>query len=173
VEADMTPTRTQHLPAFAPGSFYRDLDDLMPISPSKEPDMSASDRDAACVPNEDPDWDWYSIQWAEHEGRHWVERVNWDGIPGSALRFSGRLLDYSDIEGDGHEMLEIAHAIEHGGCTDYGRCAVETLEDGTVELWSPRNSRGRARVTRRVALGIARSIRGVAPVVEEIEGEVE
>ena len=119
--------------------------------------MEAFDRDAVCVPNEDPEWDWYTIQWAEHDGKHWIV----DGMAGRALRYSGRLLRCSDIEGTGRHMLEIADAIENGSSASEKRCAVRTLEDGTVELWSPRNSMSVVRVTRRVALGIAASIREV------------
>ena len=49
--------------------------------------------------------DWYTIERAEHDGRHWMERTDY----GMALMSSSRIGN-ADIEGTASEMLTIAAA---------------------------------------------------------------
>lgn len=99
--------------------------------------------------------DWYTIERAEHDGRHWLEPV--DG--GHTLMYSGRIAD-ADVEGDGDEMLSIAKAIEDRTSFGANRCAVR-VSGNTVALWSPRNSRNPGHIPLSAADKLAASIRSV------------
>ena len=114
------------------------------------------DRDLILVKSEVlPDW--YIVEWAEHDGREWLEPI---GEMGLALRRSARVGD-ADVEGYAHEMRAIAQAIEDGTGVEFRRCAAHTRPDGSVELCSPRNSMEPAVVTRRAALTLVAAIRAM------------
>lgn len=66
----------------------------------------------------------------------------------------------ADVEGDAEEMRAIAAAIETGAAERFRRCAVAPV-DGGYELWSPRNSTWRGRITLDEANDLAASIRSV------------
>lgn len=105
-----------------------------------------------------PDWleDWYVIEWAEHDGRRWMEEIQ----PGHlSLRKSARVGD-ADPEGTAAEMLACADAIENHECVSFRRVAVSVQED-RVEIWSPRNSQHPAEVPYSRALELAHKIREV------------
>jgi len=95
--------------------------------------------------NGDSDWDWWTIERAEHQQKEWVEPV--PGAGAGAFRFmhSGRISD-ACVEGPSHEMLALAEAIEKRKSEGFRRCAV-TYRIGasnprvdTFALSSPRNS---------------------------------
>lgn len=86
---------------------------------------------------------WYTIERADHDHKVWLERT---GPTSSALRYSGRLGN-ADVEGTGEEMCSIAEAIRSRKSVEFRRCAVEVFADGSVALWSPRNSVERGFVT--------------------------
>lgn len=107
------------------------------------------------------DTDWYTIERAEHENRHWMERVQDDDIGSyTALRYSGRISD-ADVEGTAEEMRGIAKAIrERRAYCNARRCAVDATgnEVGTVVFYSPRNSMRHAHVSRAAAEKLAQQI---------------
>lgn len=107
--------------------------------------------------------DWFTIERAEHDGRTWMEPVDYGGgIKGSALMMSCRITD-ACVEGTGEEMLSLARAIDRGSGDNFKRCAVYPCEGGFA-LSSPRNSTYAAVVPADVALRLAASIRlAVAP----------
>lgn len=119
-------------------------------------DLPISDRDLVLVTSEHyPDW--YIVEWAEHDGREWIDKV----APGSfEFRRSARVSD-ADVEGRACEMRLLAQAIEAKTNVNFKRCAASTLPDGTVLLWSPRNSQVEARVSARAALTLVHSIHEV------------
>lgn len=80
--------------------------------------------------------DWYTIIRTEHDGRKWMERTS----PNSQrLMMSERLSPEASIEGNGAEMLELAHAIKRRGMARFKRCSVHFESDG-AHFSSPRNS---------------------------------
>ena len=104
--------------------------------------------------------DWYVIERAEHDGRHWLEPI--DG--GMSLQCSARFCD-ADVEGTSSEMLQIAQAIEERREESFKRCAVTVfpIQDGTllVKFWSPRNSREPGQASLAEADALAAEIRTV------------
>ncbi len=97
---------------------------------------------------------WCVIERAQHDGRGWLDPVR----GGFSFQCSSRISD-ADIEGTPGEMLELADAIEKGGRSYHKRCAVLTLPDGNVEMWSPRNSQRNAVVAKHRAMELAAAIR--------------
>lgn len=98
--------------------------------------------------------DWYLIERAEHDGRHWMEPTQY----GMALRCSSRLGN-ADIEGTSAEMLVIAQSIELGQSASFKRCAAEHTPDGYA-MSSPRNSMEPTLITHAEAKELAADIRG-------------
>ena len=96
--------------------------------------------------------DWYTIELAVHENRHWMEPTQY----GAALRYSGRISD-ADVEGTSEEMLAIAAAIKQGTSVEFRRCAAEHVDNGYL-LHSPRNSQEPALITFEEAAALAESI---------------
>jgi hypothetical protein len=102
--------------------------------------------------------DWFSIEWARHANRHWLE-------PDSEMpnvvhcRYSGRPSD-ADVEGTADEMAAIASAIETNASTSFHRCAARRVDDG-YELSSPRNSQQPAHISFAQAAHLAGEIRRV------------
>jgi len=80
--------------------------------------------------------DWYTIVRAEHDGREWFEDT---GPNSSSFMMSERLVQDACIEGDGEQMLAIAHAIKNKTSESFKRIAVHFEKDG-VHLYSPKNS---------------------------------
>ena len=106
--------------------------------------------------------DWYVIERAEHDNRHWMEPI--DG--GMALRYSGRFSD-ADIEGTHEEMIGIAEAIESESDYDAKRCSVrfcEPGEPGEVAFNSPRNSMEDGFVSLAEAADLVKPIRALTPL---------
>lgn len=100
--------------------------------------------------------DWYIIEWAEHDGREWIE---W-GSGGGSFRRSARVSD-ADVEGTLAEMVVIAQAIKDRSVTTFRRCAVDA-RDARVMFWSPRNSTSAESVSLAVAVALAVEIQRVA-----------
>ncbi len=96
--------------------------------------------------------DWYCIEHAVHDGRHWLEPI----AGGAALRYSGRISD-ADVEGTADDMLCLAKAIRDRGGHSEKRCAVDATGD-RVLLWSPRNSMANASITWEAADDLASQI---------------
>lgn len=94
--------------------------------------------------------DWYVIERAEHDGKHWC-----------SSRFSD-----ADVEGTGAEMLAIADAIERREYEAFKRCAV-TFEGGNAHFWSPRNSHRDGITSMKFALLLAEEIRKVVTNASE------
>lgn len=101
--------------------------------------------------------DWYTIEKAEHENRHWMASVDIGGYPCMSLMYSGRISD-ACVEGTAAEMLAIAEAIERREEESFKRCAVDARTD-RVEFWSPRNSQRHGIVSREAADELAAQIR--------------
>lgn len=97
--------------------------------------------------------DWWTIDRAEHDGRHWMERTEY----GMALMCSSRLGN-ADIEGTAAEMLAIAAAIERGESESFRRCAAKHTADGYL-MSSPRNSLEPTLITHDEAKELAADIR--------------
>lgn len=118
-------------------------------------------QDIKCtvVRNEDSEWDWWTIERAEHDGREWWEPTEY----GSRLMTSARLSPEACIEGTSADMLAIAAAIEQGASYDAPRCAVRTIANG-VELESPRNSDYLVLITQERARELAADIRAKVKV---------
>ncbi|HUU32882.1 MAG TPA: hypothetical protein VMW48_02400 [Vicinamibacterales bacterium] len=114
--------------------------------------MSTNDQRLALICYDDM-VDWYTIEWAEHAGITDL-RMHPEGY--MYLYLSARPSD-ADIEGSAAEMLIIAEAIEAGDDASFKRCAVRHY-DGTVHLWSPRNSTDPAIVSVEVARNLAAEI---------------
>jgi len=106
------------------------------------------------IANDDPDWDWYTIERKEHDGRTWMEPFPEGG--GASLMLSARPSD-ACIEGPKEEMLEIASAITKGESVSFKRCAARKVGD-TYELLSPRNSQTPAVLTLEEAAELADDI---------------
>jgi hypothetical protein len=98
--------------------------------------------------------DWYTIEWAEHEQRGWLERT---GPSSLSYRWSGRVSD-ADVEGTAAEMLAIAEAIERRGSVSFKRCAARRVEN-TYALSSPRNSQDPGVISWAQAQQLAATIR--------------
>jgi len=93
------------------------------------------------APNGDPDWDWWTIERADHDGSHGLEPL---GDIGLAFTYSGRITN-ADVEGNSDEMKAIAEAILRGESESFRRCAA--YKQGDHYLFnSPRNSMYSARV---------------------------
>ncbi len=103
----------------------------------------------------DETWDWWVIERAEHEGRTWMERT---GPNSMSLRDSARFSD-ADVEGDSHEMIAIAKAIEERGHVSFRRCSVQVISENEVLFNSPRNSQEDGVVTLADADDLAAEIR--------------
>lgn len=103
--------------------------------------------------------DWYTIERAHHDNRHWMEPLyGYDGRQiGHSFQHSGRISD-ACVEGTLEEMKEIAQAIFEGTRASFKRCAVKYMEDGRVAFWSPRNSQRDGIVTDEEATELAREI---------------
>ena len=97
--------------------------------------------------------DWFVIERKEHDGRMWLEPIEF----GRALRCSARISD-ADVEGDAKEMQLIAEAIETRCSFLARRCAVR-IEGDCAYFWSPRNSLRKAAVPLAVADALASEIR--------------
>ena len=108
--------------------------------------------DLKLVRNEDPDWDWWTIERAEHEDKHWMRKTEY----GQALMYSGRIAD-ACVEGDSGDMREIAKGILTGEGYHGGRCCVE-IEGDLAFFHSPRNSQDRGSVSLDVAKALAKQI---------------
>lgn len=104
------------------------------------------------IANDDPDWDWYTIERKEHDGKSWMKPIS----GGAALMMSCRPSD-ACIEGPKEEMLEIASAIAKGESVSFKRCAARKVGD-TYELMSPRNSQTPAVLTLEEAAELADDI---------------
>lgn len=101
--------------------------------------------------------DWYAIEKAEHENRHWMEPYQSEhGYSGMAMRYSGRISD-ADVEGTSEEMLAIASAIKQRKSISFRRCAADFTERG-YQMYSPRNSQAPALITLDEADALAESI---------------
>jgi hypothetical protein len=86
----------------------------------------------------------------------WAIEVNGEHI---GERPSDRALGFDAcIEGNASEMIAIAEAIELRCRASFKRCAIEPIRDG-FELWSPRNSQRRAKITPAEAVELAADIR--------------
>lgn len=110
--------------------------------------------------------DWYTIEFAEHEGREWFEPIVEDGREvGAAPRMSCRPSD-ADIEGTSHEMTMIARAIRAGQSATFKRCAAQRTRDGLGYAFSsPRNSQREHVATLAAATALADEI--LAPFHED------
>lgn len=106
-------------------------------------EFQVEDIELRLVGSDDGSHDWYTIERANHANRVWLERT---GPNSSAIRYSGRLGN-ADVEGTLEEMRAIGEAIRARKSVEFRRCAVEVFEDGSVALWSPRNSVERGFVT--------------------------
>lgn len=93
----------------------------------------------------DPDFDWFLIERAEHEGRSWLEKSE----HGYSFMTSSRISD-ADVEGSFFEMQQLAAAIERRESYGAKRCAVEVSGEW-ADFWSPRNSQRCGRVPLAVA----------------------
>ena len=111
------------------------------------------DRKVIAVRNSDPNWDWWTIEWADHANESRLAPTSY----GCSLFYSGRVCD-ADVEGTTAEMLSIAEAIEAEGSVEHRRCSVEWLDHG-VELMSPRNSETPGVITHDQARELAADIR--------------
>lgn len=99
--------------------------------------------------------DWYTIELAEHDHRHWMKPTEY----GASMMYSGRISD-ADVEGTSYEMVEIAAAIENGHATGFRRCSATPAPNGEGFYFSsPRNSRRPAFVTLEIAKALAADIR--------------
>ncbi len=96
--------------------------------------------------------DWYTIERAEHENKHWMEPTEY----GAKLMYSGRISD-ACVEGTSEEMLAIAAAIKNGTSVDFRRCAADRVDNGYL-LHSPRNSQEPGLITFEEADALAESI---------------
>jgi hypothetical protein len=99
--------------------------------------------------------DWYVIEWAEHDGREWLENDP-DGY-GSSFMTSARISD-ADVEGTASEMLAIADAIEKRDSFSAKRCMVAVRGVDAIFM-SPRNSLHAGVVSLAVADALAAQIR--------------
>lgn len=83
------------------------------------------------------DWieNWYTIERLEHDNRVWLEQT---GPRVASIQDSARISN-ADVEGEAHEMLQIADAITSRGRVSFRRCAVR-VEGDRVFFCSPRNS---------------------------------
>ncbi len=102
--------------------------------------------------------DWYCIERAEHDGRHWFERVA-DNC--SAFMTSARISD-ADVEGPLAHMRGIAAGIRSREGFEERRCAVR-IDGDKAFFSSPRNSIREGEVTLADADDLARQIEEVAP----------
>lgn len=96
--------------------------------------------------------DWFTIERAEHDGRHWMEPTEY----GSRLCYSGRVSD-ACVEGPAAHMLGLAAAILQRGRESFKRCAVDATKE-PVKLWSPRNSERPGECSYAEAEALARAI---------------
>ena len=107
---------------------------------------------------DNPDYDWYCIERAEHDGREWMRRT---GPNSQAFMRSARLGEGDNnycIEGTAFEMLAIAEAIEQKKSARFKRCAATFAMEG-YEMESPRNSRAPVLVSHSEASELAADIR--------------
>ena len=102
---------------------------------------------------------WYTIEWAEHDNREWLEPTEY----GFRFMMSARPSD-ACIEGTAEEMLAIASAIELREQCVFRRCAVYPNGMGRVALDSPRNSSYPAVVSLAVADALVAAIRATLTV---------
>ncbi len=113
--------------------------------------------------------DWYTIEWAEHEGEHGLGQVA-PGVVG--LTYTGRVSD-ACVEGSAAEMRALAAAIERRGHASFKRCGVR-VEGDQVFVWSPRNSTREGVISLAAADDLVTQIRaqlGDAPVDEPWAGD--
>lgn len=82
--------------------------------------------------------DWYTIERAIHDNRHWIETKEEQDLKVHNCMYSGRICD-ADVEGTLQEMVDIAWAIKRRGEESHKRCSVKFIGDG-FEFDSPRNS---------------------------------
>lgn len=101
--------------------------------------------------------DWYTIEWAQHEHKHWAEPLSNNAF---ALCWSGRPSD-ADIEGTAAEMAAIADALRDKRSVGFYRCAATHLVGGRFALFSPRNSKKEAIISAEQAEHLAAEIRRV------------
>lgn len=99
--------------------------------------------------------DWYVIEWAEHDGREWMERSQRYPNVSNFMR-SARVSD-ADVEGPGSEMRAAAQAIIERGEFSARRLEVRVAGDSTF-LSSPRNSSFEEEVPYTRALALAHKI---------------
>ncbi len=83
----------------------------------------------------DSDWDWWTIERKEHDGREWLQETG----PNSASYMRSARPSDACIEGTSDEMLAIAKAITAGESVNFKRCAAVRVGK-TYHLSSPRNS---------------------------------
>lgn len=108
--------------------------------------------------------DWYVIEWADHDGREWLDPTEYGAsLMRSASRMRSARPSDADIEGCASEMLAIAGAIESRSTVEFHQCAV-TVDGDIVSLCSPRNSTVDANVSLAVADALAVEIRKVCAV---------
>jgi hypothetical protein len=96
---------------------------------------------------------WFQIEKADHDN---VEKLVQVG-PGSWSFYRSARISDSSVEGNIHEMKELANAILSNCEAVHYRCAVSTHCDGFV-FWSPRNSSYVGWVTADVAIALAKKI---------------
>ncbi len=85
--------------------------------------------------------DWYCIEKAEHENRHWEEIEEYPHCTVRYCMYSGRIAYRVDVEGNLEDMIGIARAITNRSSFEgtRDRCSVEFV-NGLFEFRSPRNS---------------------------------
>jgi len=96
---------------------------------------------------------WFQIEKANHDN---VEKLVQMSDNAWIFYRSARISD-SSVEGNIHEMKELANAILSNCEAVHYRCAVSPHCDGFV-FWSPRNSSDVGWVTADVAIALARAI---------------
>ena len=74
--------------------------------------------------------DWYVVEWAEHDGREWMEPTTW----GASFQRSARVSD-AEVEGTRAEMLALAEALEAGKNESFRRCAVWRRGSSVWDRW--------------------------------------
>ncbi|RLA42179.1 MAG: hypothetical protein DRQ64_00355 [Gammaproteobacteria bacterium] len=104
------------------------------------------------IHNDDAEWDWWTIERAEHEDHHWSEPIQY----GVKLMYSGRISD-ACVEGNSEHMVSIAEGIRNRSGHSEKRCAVE-IEGDRAFFHSPRNSQDRGSVPLLVAEALADQI---------------
>lgn len=123
------------------------------------------DRPALTLVKSDGLPDWFTIEWAVHDHRGWVEEIHDEFGGYLSWCYSGRPAD-ADIEGTSAEMRAIAEAIEKGESAEFRRCAAIKTDQG-YQLYSPRNSRTPYEASQEQAAHLAEEIRRVLKEVTD------